>query len=284
VIRATNLDGSFGTFVFPEGFGERELLSGLELTAEDVIDTLSTLQADKVLVEEYFPGDEADTLPTEYKVHVINGEIASINVVYARGAEHCGCWAEVDDEWNRLDQWGCFEPSGFEQQNNDNQCYAIDFATGKDRPRPVENMDICDDVIRPSDCLMHDIKRVATSVASKIGAYVRIDLFVASDGQIVVRDYNTNHLNGLRHCSARWENGCVNSCFMGEMWHAASGDLLYGGPSPGGIPSPLVEANQTDEVGLCLLAKRAIQSPVFYSSCRGPKDEGIAPMQTFALS
>jgi hypothetical protein len=62
----------------------------------------------KVIIEEYVQGDKgAGALPTEYKVHVINGEIVAIDIVYNRGnGDNCACWAVVDEEWNRLDRFG----------------------------------------------------------------------------------------------------------------------------------------------------------------------------------
>jgi hypothetical protein len=58
-----------------------------------------------VVVEEFIGGPGGDTLPTEYKFHMFNGVVGAISTVYNRGSE-CGCWAEVDEEWNRLDQYG----------------------------------------------------------------------------------------------------------------------------------------------------------------------------------
>ena len=45
--------------------------------------------------------------PTKYKIHVINCEIVAIDVVYNRvDGDNCACWAVVDEQWNRLDQFG----------------------------------------------------------------------------------------------------------------------------------------------------------------------------------
>jgi len=108
VIRATNLHGGKGVYVFPYGFDGIELLSGATMSVQDVATHLATDGAEKIIVEEYIEGsDGAGSLPTEYKAHVINGMVESINVVYNRGnGGGCACWAEVDKDWKRLDTYG----------------------------------------------------------------------------------------------------------------------------------------------------------------------------------
>jgi hypothetical protein len=163
VIRATDSHGGFGVYVLPNGFDGIELLSGIEMGFREAYTSLSLIQAEKIIIEEYIPGEIEDKLPTEYKVHVINGEIASINVVFNRG--DCGCWAEVDENFDRLDQHGCFTPSLQEKKDERDQCYAIDFATGKHKAWPMKHMDLCDVVVKPDECVLQDIKRVAKAVA-----------------------------------------------------------------------------------------------------------------------
>lgn len=90
VIRATDLHSSRGIFVLPNGFGGMELLSGMTMSLADVKTALSGLRSTKVIIEEYIEGQETGELPTEYKIHVFNGEVGSINVVYNRGPK-CAC-------------------------------------------------------------------------------------------------------------------------------------------------------------------------------------------------
>lgn len=109
VIRATNLHSGGGVFVLPTGFGGPELLSGIgSMTAADVFAALDAAGADKIIIEEFIEGTLGpNTLPTEYKMHVIGGKVVSINIVYNRGDNNaCACWAEVDTQWNRLDKYG----------------------------------------------------------------------------------------------------------------------------------------------------------------------------------
>jgi hypothetical protein len=66
---------------------------------------------------------------------------------------------------------------------------------------------------------------------------MRVDLFVAN-GKVFVQEYTTNHMNGLRHCAAKFnpDTGCIDSCFLGRAWKAAG--LPYGGVTTA-VPSAL---------------------------------------------
>jgi hypothetical protein len=117
VIKATSLHSSQSVYVLSSGFDGPELISGATTMSKETI--VAELRASGILevhVEEYISGAEENTLPTEYKFHMFpnpvpGGEpiVGGISVVYNRGAingEECGCWAEVDPTWNRLDQYG----------------------------------------------------------------------------------------------------------------------------------------------------------------------------------
>jgi hypothetical protein len=118
VIKATSLHSAQSVYVMPSGFDGPELISGAStMSMEAVLADLKATGITEALVEEYIPGPGGDTLPTEYKFHMFpnpeeGGEpiVGGISVVYNRGAssggEECGCWAEVDTDWNRLDQHG----------------------------------------------------------------------------------------------------------------------------------------------------------------------------------
>lgn len=62
----------------------------------------------------------------EFKFHMFNGKISSINVVVNRGTP-CGCWLEMDEKFNRLDQYGCFTSVGTNDTYSVGTCYSIDF-------------------------------------------------------------------------------------------------------------------------------------------------------------
>ena len=71
------------------------------------------------------------SLPTEYKFHAVNGEVLAIDIITGRGGD-CPCYAVVDKNWDRLDQFGCFKPDGIGLTGL-NGCTAINFTTGHRR-------------------------------------------------------------------------------------------------------------------------------------------------------
>lgn len=99
----------------------------------------------------------------------------------------------------------------------------------------MKGMDQCEEI--KEECI-DDIVAVAEKLGQLIGAYIRVDMFTSNNGEVVVQEYTTNHMNGARHCSAKVENGCVNSCFLGQAWLnstfpiGTSDDVHYGGPPP----------------------------------------------------
>jgi len=231
VIKATTLHSSHGVYVLlndnqPDN-SFLELLTGVRMTYDDVLAGLSFVQATKVLVEEFI----GSKLPMEYKFHVTGGKVQAVDVISNRGAD-CQCYAVVDSNWTRLDQFGCFEPAnvGFRQDDDNEKCTAIDFNAGKKNIGPVKkDMYLCDDVPRVNDCLWKEMHRIALQLGKSIGVSIRVDMFVAND-QIYVQEYATNHMNGLRHCAAKKdENNCIDSCFLGRAWNEAGGP--YGGIS-----------------------------------------------------
>jgi hypothetical protein len=80
---------------------------------------------------------------------------------------------------------------------------------------------------------MQDMLAIAQNVSKDIGVYVRVDMFVQQNRTVYLNEISTNHLNGLKHCSARVDNQstCVDSCFQGNMWSetSADGNFTLGG-------------------------------------------------------
>jgi hypothetical protein len=223
VIKATNFHSNQGVFVLvpdPSGTGTINLLDKSPMSYADVVNKLSFIQATKIIVEEFI----GTSLPTEYKFHVVNGTVAAIDIITNRGGD-CPCYAVVEPNLNRLDQFGCFEPTGIE--STDGGCTAIDFITGRRKAGPVKrDLYVCDDASIPvlDDCLWQEMLDIALGLGKRIGVYMRVDMFVA-DGKVFVQEYTTNHMNGLRHCAAKFNplTGCIDSCFLGRMWNEAGG-------------------------------------------------------------
>jgi hypothetical protein len=230
VIKATGLHSNQGSFVFPQGFSGQELLTGIQMSLEDVIMQLDPFPA-KVIVSHFISGSTSGpTLPSEYKFHMFNGEMASASVFLNRGTS-CACYLEVDENWKRLDMYGCFTPSATLGMNSDEDfCYDIDFVKGSKDPYPFKGFHLCDCVEKPSDCVWSTMLEYARQLSRRIGVYVRIDMFVTDDQRIYVQEYTRFHSGGLRHCAAKEQNGCVNSCFLGQTWKSAGGDAVLGGP------------------------------------------------------
>jgi hypothetical protein len=268
VIKATNFHSNQGVFVLasnPDPSGDPalalNLLDNLTMSFDDVMSSLSHMRATKIIVEELV----GDTLPTEYKFHVINGSVGAIDIINNRGTD-CSCYAVVDTDWNRLDNFGCFEPSGLEMIDDDTNCTAIDFLTGKRRAGPVKkDLYLCEDIPEPPACLLQDMIDIALDVGNRIGVAIRVDMFVVN-GKVYVQEYSANHMNGLRHCAAKLtDDGCIDSCYLGRMWDAAGGP--YGG-APTIVPTQLVGFTDLTPQQQCALLKEVPdRSRSYNSSC-----------------
>ena len=267
VIKATNFHSSQGVYVLvpnPSGTGVVNLLDNSTTSYAEVVAELSLLNATKIIVEEFV----GTSLPTEYKFHVVNGEVVAIDIITGRGGD-CPCYAVVDNNWNRLDQFGCFEPGGVGLVES-NGCTAIDFITGKRRAGPVKkDLYICDEESLPDDldeCLKQEMLDLALDAGNRIGVYIRVDMFIAG-GKVFVQEYTTNHMNGLRHCAAKFNplTGCVDSCFMGRAWNDAGAP--YGG-APTTVPDALSGFYGLSPQAQCDLLT-GVAPPVHQSSCSG---------------
>jgi hypothetical protein len=265
VIKATNFHSNQGVYVLvpnPSGNGTINLLDKTPKSYDDVVAELSLIQASKIIVEEFI----GSSLPTEYKFHVVNGKIEAIDIITNRGGA-CPCYAVVDEKWNRIDQFGCFEPGGVETIDKAG-CTAIDFTTGKRRSGPVKkDLYLCDNKSIPQldDCLKKEMIATALNLGSKIGVYIRIDMFVA-DGLVFVQEYTTNHMNGLRHCASKLNayTGCVDSCFIGRAWNVAVTE--FGGPATA-VPSALSSFRTLSAQQQCDLLQTKAPQSIKKTSC-----------------
>lgn len=264
VIKATHFHTSQGVYVLQKQSGGDlyEVLRGDTLTLTDIVAELSVLGDTKIIVEELI-GD--GTMEAEYKLHAFPGEVVAIDIIDRRDP-NCNCIAVVDPEWNRLDQFGCFVPTGESNQNADGSCSAIDFSAGSMNPAPVKNhLNLCvgDDLPRPEQCIVNDMIKIAETLSQDIGVYMRIDVFVYN-GNVYVQEYSPNPINGKRHCVAKEENDCIDSCVMGRKWKAAG--LPYGG-SPTIVPAELQDYTTKGAADQCSIATGVTVNSSFISSC-----------------
>ena len=271
VIKATNFHSNQGVFILVNdgsssgsGVTLKDLITEQYYSFSDVKAMLSSWQATKIIVEELVGG----VLPDEYKLHVVDGQVIAIDIIMDRGTD-CPCYAVVDEDFNRLDYNGCFEPSGSIQQIFDVDkpvCTAIDFSIGASSAGPVKkDMYLCSNVKKPKQCVFDDMITIAESLSKTIGVYMRIDMFVVGD-QVYVQEYSANPMNGLRHCASKVDgNGCIDSCFMGREFKAA------GSPFGGNItatPDVLNGFLVKDAASQCELANQADSALMtFKSSC-----------------
>ena len=249
VVKATNFHSNKGIYVLvddPDNEDPLNLLTNLHMSYEDTIADLMDLGATKIIVEQFI----GKQLPTEYKFHVVNGEIAAIDIIDGRGTE-CPCYAVVDtDGETRLDQFGCFEPGGMEIEDLDG-CIEIDFETGKLKAGPVKkDLNLCPEIPALDGCLLDEMKDIALGLGNKIGVAMRIDMFVV-ENKVYVQEYSPNPMNGLRHCAAKKDGDCIDSCFLGRMWAEAGG--IYGGPATP-VPTQLVNFDTLSPKEQCDLA------------------------------
>ena len=275
VIKGTNFHSSQGVFVLvsnPDASvgGTINLLNYMAMSYSDVVSELSFLGATKIIVEEFI----GTSLPTEYKFHVVNGEVAAIDIISDRSGD-CPCYAVVDTAWNRLDQFGCFEPGSMESVEVDTGCTTIDFIAGARRAGPVKkDLYVCDDIPELDECTKQEMIDIALDLGERIGVYMRVDMFVA-DGKVFVQEYTTNHMNGLRHCAAKFDvdTGCIDSCFLGRMWDSAGGP--YGGVSTT-TPAKLAGFTALTPQQQCDLLI-GVQPPSHVSTCGNASNPDVLP-------
>lgn len=268
-IRVTGGHSGKGIYVFPYGFGGVELMSGSPMTLADVMAEVGS-NVDKILVEEFIDGSEfggVPSLPTEYKFHMFNGTIGAIDVIHNRGTS-CSCYAAVDEEWNRLDKHGCFEPKlPFGQDLDGDTCYDIDFEFGERHPYPFKGQDLCGVINEPETCVLDSLKTIAKELSKALGVYMRIDMFVSGDNKVYVQEYTTNHAGGKRHCAAKEsDSGCIDSCFLGKLFKEKSNGTIYGGPQTS-IPSILDEWRTKPKASQCSISIGAESTVAYTQAC-----------------
>jgi len=263
VIKVTHFHTSQGVYVLkkdPNNANPLEVLRNQHMALTDIISEISMLGTSKIIVEEMIGDGHLDA---EFKLHAFPGEVIAIDVVDRRTPE-CPCVGIVDPDWNRLDQFGCFVPSGVSEQ--DGTCSAIDFQTGSLNPGIVKkNLALCvgNDLPKPSQCLIDDMIKIAEDLSTEIGVYIRIDVFVYN-GQVYVQEFSPNPINGKRHCVAKQNGACIDSCLMGRKWKAAG--LPYGG-TPTTVPQLLLDYTDKSSSDQCAITSSIAVNNSFVSSC-----------------
>lgn len=80
----------------------------------------------------------------------------------------------------------CFRPGGARQTSG--QCVKIDFPAGNTEPRPVKGVGICDTLPPLEDCVLKTMIQLAKTIGKRVGAYIRVDMFVGVEGTVYVQE------------------------------------------------------------------------------------------------
>ena len=236
VVKATGLHSDQGVFVLPSGFNGPEILTGsASMSRQDVKDGLTSAGTMRYVIEQYVPGDAPNSIPPELKIHMFNGVVGSIVYMEGRGTS-CACFAELDENWERIDTNGCFR-SAHDAAVDDQGCTRIGFTTK--RIEQVKGLDMCvGSPTRPTN--LDDILDLARNISIRIGVYTRVDLFIPGNGgntgdtgnnndAVLVGEFTPGHTNGRVHCSSKSDGSCIDPCFLGRLWDGNGGDSLHGG-------------------------------------------------------
>ena len=260
VVKPLGLHSNAGVFILPNGFGNLELLSGTVIDRNDIQFKFQQLGVERYIVEEYIPGPAANTNPDEFKIHIFpDGTVGSITYITNRG-NSCGCFIEVDQNWERLDEHGCYRSERKADTMNDGECTRIDFR-GRQLVQ-TKGLEMCGET-PPAPARLNEILNMARTVVQRVGVYIRVDvLYDSVQDRILVGEFTPGHSNGSVHCSAKIDaNGCVDPCFLGRMWggaaaatvgngsNAATTGLHGGGITP--IPSALSMWDDANWAQMC---------------------------------
>lgn len=202
---------SRGAFVLRKGIN---MLNQKRTGMRDVRSQLKKLKATSIIVEELIDGARInEAIPDDFKFFAFNGIVAAVLVQRNRGTDQA-CGATFDENWNRLDQFGCFNYGENELE--------IDPVTGCNAIRWEfsQPKSLCSDREPPRN--FPKMLDIAKRLSKRIGVHMRIDILAGSGGEVVLGEFTPWSANGLFHCSAKISDGCVDSCFLGRLWNEAS--------------------------------------------------------------
>lgn len=118
----------------------------------------------------------------------------------------------------------------------------------------MKGLDFCNDAPRPIGGTLERLTEVAKRLSERIGVYMRVDMFVDQNEDVIVSELTPNHTNGRVHCTVVEDSasGCLDPCHLGRPWELSSEESeitsLHGGAAKS-IPS--VFANGTDFESMC---------------------------------
>jgi hypothetical protein len=192
-----------GVYIFPNGFGSTELLSGQKMTKSDVSKSLTKLKVTAVSIEEYIPKPLTSTVTPDYKFHVNGEKILSIHAAFNRG-HSSACFAFFDVNWNRLDFYGGFFDDG-----------------GPEAPGTVKapkHESLCGYVPKPA--LLPQLIDAAKLFGKSLGIFYRVDLYIHPvTSAIVLGEFTPWPWAGGQYFWSRFdETTGFDQCAPGREW------------------------------------------------------------------
>jgi hypothetical protein len=216
VVKVKDGHSAKGVYLMESGFGGREQISGDIMTREvmikqlvrDLAKTSRKKPLNSFHAEELLKGPTGG-IPPDYKFWVANGEILYADITFNRGNE-MKCEAYVNEQFDRVDEHGCFGRNKNYQLPIPGQC-SVSTIVG-----PIVGLKRCGDFARPKD--WDKLLAMAKKMSRIIGIFVRIDMYV-HQGEVVMGEASFTPTAGHYHCGAKLdENGCIDPCLFGRFW------------------------------------------------------------------
>ena len=210
-----------GVYVLESGFGGVERLSGDKMSAEKLLSALKSTVGKKgpvksVHVEEIVEGVEGDSPPSDWKFYMFAGKVGGLSLTTNKGLGERVCRAWFDKDFRRVDEYGCFLTEG-----NTNK------RKGQDK------VHLCSAVAKPPQ--FEEMVAVAEKLGASLGTFMRVDLFIASDGGVVLGEMTPNPFGGKMHCIGMPTGNPkdpVDGCVMGKMWKDMESELHFSEVEP----------------------------------------------------
>jgi hypothetical protein len=239
VVKMKTGHSSLTTWVFTSGFSGMEVLSRKNMTREELKNRIAKQEkifgTGYIFVEELIHSPISGEPPIDYKFHMFNGQVGGVYIMAHRGTSK-GCTLCVDEDFNRTDRWH-FDNKIRETevvQNNDFGLFRLEANYTKE-PCPEKgsfgNCN-CGDYQKPKQ--WEEMVAVAKLLSKRIGIYMRVDMFINAQGEVVLGEFTPFHTAGNYHCAGKTnaQAGTVDGCWLGKLWrdHSEGKSSMEGGP------------------------------------------------------
>jgi len=235
-----------GAYVLESGFGGVERLSGNSMTAEELLSDLERTVKKKgpvksVHVEEIVEGMGEDSPPSDWKFYMFGGKVGGLSLTTNKGLGERVCRAWLDKDFRRVDEYGCFLTEGLLKDKSEIKKTEGKQASGQDK------VHLCSAVAKPPQ--FEEMVAVAEKLGAGLGTFMRIDLFIASDGGVVLGEMTPNPFGGRMHCIGMPtgnKNDPVDGCVLGKMWNEMESELHFSEVEPPAALVGWVDLNKSE--------------------------------------